>query len=59
MICQQIEHDNCLCCMILTKIQFNEPELRKKSESTVHLLCTAPMNVMMKLFHVVQHRGEC
>lgn len=30
MICQQIEHDNCLCCMNLTKIQFNEPELREK-----------------------------
>lgn len=41
MICQKIEHDNCLCCMILTKIQFNEmqPELRKKwvySTSVMH-----------------------
>ena len=32
MICQQIEHDNRLCCMIATKIQFNDlqAELRDK-----------------------------
>lgn len=37
MICQQIEHDNCLCCMNLTKIQFNEPELREKKVSLQYI----------------------
>lgn len=67
MICQQIENNNCLCCMIVTKIEFNEsqPELsrekkkKKKTEPTVHLLCTAPLNVMMQPLHVLQHHGEC
>lgn len=33
MICQQIEN-NCLCCMIVTKIEFNEsqPELSREKK---------------------------
>lgn len=39
MICQHIERNNCLCCMIVTKIELNEsqPELSKKKKRKLSL----------------------
>lgn len=62
MICQQIEHDNFVLYGLELKYNLTKKKRNLnwvKSESTVHLLYTAPLNVVMKLYYVMQHRGEC
>lgn len=54
MICQQIE----LLVLYDLKYITNKNLNRVKRESTVRPLHTAPLNVRIKLSHVMQHRSE-